>query len=1170
MKRRALVTALAAAALAGAAAVRPYEFDWANRTADDRPVLLPLVDAAGWTVSATNAVATFARADAHCLFGDAVPRLVYRGTGPNPRITLRPPAPVLVKGPVDTVSVWVYGNNVSYARDPSTPPVHIEAQFTDANGKPFSVSLYTVRHLEWFLVQRRLAPDQAARLARGGAFAGFAVTGGTNEKDRWIELTSLAVYREELKPLAFKPRPKRPNRVFPDCPPGVNTGDGELSFPNRALTVVPPAGEPAVRWRLPARAGCWDDFALVGADGVARPIARGGGVFFADVRAGSGKSAASPSGKKFGEAALSPLHAAVGESFSVTTNAVSPLDVVYAGTFTDAAGRVLSRARLRFHEEGQSLVLDLQADGGRVAEVRFGSFTEDDLPGAWLFTVPYWSYSMTGAENRPHVACFTLDGRTHFLSAFMDWTQSNASEPFCTPYLFDGSMSVHGGVRYRAKTDGARNPCYERFVWSASANFADVLPSIPNPPSPHRALTAEYEWCHCFAGDRAKDKAYWRDRRRRGLTKVFIGDHEVCMRDGNESFTFRTRTAPKKGGDEGTRDFTRYMIDTLGYLYGPYNNYTDFATVNGLWHADRMTRQPDGNLLPAWNRCYAPKPTFAVEACEWIVPELQRKFNFNSGYCDVHTCVSPWSRCDYDARVPGAGTFAGTFYAYGELLGMQRKFWTGPVYSEGGVHFMYCGLDDGNFAQDQGARLDVNPWLVDFDLLRMHPLANNFGMGYPRMFYGKGAVPKDHALYMDRFLAATIAFGHVGYFFTGNPDEEEQGYWMVQPLAARYAKANAEDIRYAAFCGKFVDTTDALLSGEYRRSQVAVRYDDGTRVVVNGSPDGEWLVLPQAAANLAVPPNGWFALSGDGQVASISAFRAGGRADACAAPESFYMDGRGTWFDSGHGATDGRLIRLFAPGGSQLAATEEIFIRHAKEVELPYAAVSVTRLDAAGAEIGPASFAVTNGRTRLVADKAAYSYRAVKPAGWTEPPAATLAQAFTLPKDWAPPAVAKPPRAFTLPPAFAAGMALRGKGEVPLDTATGANVHRATAVVGGVAKDGYYMHPPYKRGTGYTFMRWRLNLPEKPLAFHASIGKVDRSSTGDGTLYRVIVEDAAGVRHVVAEKQTCEHRWQDLVADLSPWKGQRVKFMLVSDPGPANNNYGDHSSWCDLRFDWKE
>ena len=68
----------------------------------------------------------------------------------------------------------------------------------------------------------------------------------------------------------------------------------------------------------------------------------------------------------------------------------------------------------------------------------------------------------------------------------------------------------------------------------------------------------------------------------------------------------------------------------------------------------------------------------------------------------------------------------------------------------------------------------------------------------------------------------------------------------------------------------------------------------------------------------------------------------------------------------------------------------------------------------------------------------------------------------------------------------------------------------------------------------------------------------------------MIVEDASGARHVLTEKQTCEHKWQDLMADLSPWKGQRVKFMLVSDPGPANNNYGDHSSWCDLRFDWIE
>ena len=35
---------------------------------------------------------------------------------------------------------------------------------------------------------------------------------------------------------------------------------------------------------------------------------------------------------------------------------------------------------------------------------------------------------------------------------------------------------------------------------------------------------------------------------------------------------------------------------------------------------------------------------------------------------------------------------------------------------------MYAGLVDGNYAQDSSYRLPDNPWLVDFDLLRLHLL----------------------------------------------------------------------------------------------------------------------------------------------------------------------------------------------------------------------------------------------------------------------------------------------------------------------------------------------------------------------------------------------------------------------------------------------------------------
>ena len=43
------------------------------------------------------------------------------------------------------------------------------------------------------------------------------------------------------------------------------------------------------------------------------------------------------------------------------------------------------------------------------------------------------------------------------------------------------------------------------------------------------------------------------------MRHVIITDHEVCWRDAGESFTFRTRPAPKKGGDAGWIDYSQFM-----------------------------------------------------------------------------------------------------------------------------------------------------------------------------------------------------------------------------------------------------------------------------------------------------------------------------------------------------------------------------------------------------------------------------------------------------------------------------------------------------------------------------------------------------------------------------------------------------------------------------------
>ena len=121
MRRLALLAVLVACGVQ--AGTRPYEFDWANRTADDRPVLMRLERADGWTVGTTDAVATLTTGVERVLFGDGVMHLDYRGTGKRPAVRLTPPEPVALPPGADTVSLWVWGNNVSYRRDKSTPPV---------------------------------------------------------------------------------------------------------------------------------------------------------------------------------------------------------------------------------------------------------------------------------------------------------------------------------------------------------------------------------------------------------------------------------------------------------------------------------------------------------------------------------------------------------------------------------------------------------------------------------------------------------------------------------------------------------------------------------------------------------------------------------------------------------------------------------------------------------------------------------------------------------------------------------------------------------------------------------------------------------------------------------------------------------------------------------------
>jgi hypothetical protein len=159
-------------------------------------------------------------------------------------------------------------------------------------------------------------------------------------------------------------------------------------------------------------------------------------------------------------------------------------------------------------------------------------------------------------------------------------------------------------------------------------------------------------------------------------------------------------------------------------------------------------------------------------------------------------------------------------------------------------------------------------------------------------------------------------------------------------------------------------------------------------------------------------------------------------------------------------------------------------------------------------------------------------------------------------------------RALALPPSRIAGMCLRSAAETPLDTATGAQLHNAASTCGGSAKPrGLFMHPPYMKGTGYTFARYAISLPQQPLAFRCAVGKQDGSDAGDGIFFRAVVEDASGKRTEIASRTVTSHAWFALEGALTPWAGQNISLLLITDVGEKNNSSGDWGAWADLRLE---
>ena len=1255
---------------------RPYEMVWANRETDTQTPLVDFENLDGWTVALTNAEATLTRSQRQQLWGKYVGELVYRGLkGKRPKVVLTPAQPIPVKAPFDCVNLWAYGNNWGYSPDPKTPAVEIAVLLANPKGDQVRVVLGHVNWTEWWLMHRRLTPEQLALVKDGVSVTGIEISGGSNPEDRRLFFDNLTLYTESLPPLEFDKRPIRPFDPCPDGTPGLNVGPEKLPFPTRVETILPDNltsdfkneieraeaaflfhyrgkdGHLVYRY-LPA-SGTLGDLTAQWEGGEAfKPMADGGVRFFAEEK----KQAITP--EKCELVRCQQNGNAVESAWRCTVGARTA-EVTY---------------RLELLQK--SMLITVRCPGGEIGEFCTGKAV--GLSNPRLVTLPYLAGDWSA---RPAVVVAGPAEKPLFASAFVDYYMSNASALWAQNTVAKEGVVYNGGTRYLPKTDGRRNTCFERIFLTVSPQFAEMLPNLANLKSPWMHETGQRVWIAYGAHKRESDYEHWKRIARYGMSKILVTDHETGWRDGGESFTFRTRAAPGKGGDEGQAEYSRKMHE-LGFRYGIYNNYTDYAPVNEHWHADRVTRTPENQWRGAWMRCYNPKPARAVEYEAKLTPVIQEKFHLDTAYCDVHTAVTPWAYVDFDARVPRAGTFAATFYAYGEIMLHQKKVWNGPVYSEGNNHWYYCGLTDGNYGQDGAAHLATSPWLVDFDLKKLHPLCCNFGMGNPEMFYGShqnlGKTPEEREPRLDRFLAATLAFGHTGFLvLEGGIANTVRSYFSLQQVHTAYAQEKAVEIRYADAQGRLFDTSAAVATDAFRRSQIVTRYSNGMVVTVNGHPTENWKI-PQ----MLLPPNGWYVEKTQGdKLLAWSGMVDGHRTDYVDSPAYLYANGRGRLTRFPKMACDGQLIAHRRADGSM----EVIPVAPCKTfaVSLDGRTGTAVALAEDGKELGPAETRLARGLVHILPVPKAFSYLVKTGAaaaselactrenvvpGETVSVVGASTHAYQVPANAAidshvwqqfedrwidfhvaplvdatlrvddafhldvtsnltspieaelklagqsqrvtlvPGQSASVSFAFERPtreevrqtplqvtagtlryeriwwlaaqerilplaafPEAAAekGQRLRKEKERDLDTTTGANVHWQKTTCDGVAKDSWFMHPPYKKGVGYAFAQSEpIALPAHlPAALRGEIGKADGSDPGDGILFRMAVIEPNGQETVVAEKTWIEHAWTPLEADLSRFAGQKVRVKLIADVGPKDNSSGDWAAWSNVRVE---
>jgi hypothetical protein len=197
--------------------------------------------------------------------------------------------------------------------------------------------------------------------------------------------------------------------------------------------------------------------------------------------------------------------------------------------------------------------------------------------------------------------------------------------------------------------------------------MAEGLPNVPNPRSPFISQLGNKVVLDIWGGnfrDIARNLEMLKDA---GLDNCAVIIH-VWQRSGyDNALPMHFPANAGQGGDAGMQELVR-TAKRLGYFIGLHENYVDYYPNYDLFNEQDIALDADGKRVLAWYhpgnkiQSFAVKPNAILRLAATQSPEINRRYNSNASFLDVHSAVPPWFHIDHRAgkRAPPHSSACGT------------------------------------------------------------------------------------------------------------------------------------------------------------------------------------------------------------------------------------------------------------------------------------------------------------------------------------------------------------------------------------------------------------------------------------------------------------------------------------------------------------------------------